>query len=124
MAGPAYSRPPLIVDTSVASVAGTATATVVAAPGVGFAIRVVGFILGINRSTTGIADLVLRAATTTSFRIGLANGLSVGGMSNVTKQIAEPGVQLPANEALQLVDTNTAATGSAAAMVEYYIDPV
>lgn len=118
-----YIRPPLTVAASAAIPgAGSTTLTILAAPGVGFAIRVVGAQISVNRAAGAVCDCTLRDAS--GVAIGLANGLNVAGGSFAPIDIPEPGIQATANNAVQLVGTSTAGAGTFAALIYYYIDPV
>lgn len=118
-----YVTPPSVADAFVNLIVGTATVNVIASPGPGQAIRVVGGQLGVIRTSTGITDLSLKDVASGSVLARL-DGASVTGTSAMQLDIPEPGIQLTANSALQLSTTSTAATGQGTATIYYYIDTV
>jgi len=119
----AYGAPPLVANASAAiPAAGSTTVAVVAAPGVGFAIRVVGAQICVNRASGAVCDCVLNDAGGGSILRGF--GLNVAGSSCVTPPVVEPGLQLTENQALNLVGTSTAGVGTFSCTVHYYIDSV
>jgi hypothetical protein len=117
-----YAKPPLVALLSLANVVGSTSGVIIAAPGVGFAIRVVHVEIGISRLTTGIVDARVTAPSLGNFANGW--GLSLNGISNVYPPIPEPGIQAGDNEAISLATTSTAAPGSTVATVYYFIDTV
>lgn len=120
----AYLFPPSRTFGNVALVAGTATATILAAPGAGFRYRIVGGLLWINRTATGLVDVLFEDIAGVDI-IWEARGMSVaGGMSNFPLIIPEPGQQLPDNTGLRIRALSSAATGNAGITVYYFIDTV
>ena len=114
-----YNQPPLVAsDPGTALAAGNVTTTLVAAPGAGFAIRVVGVNAGINRLSTGIVDVTVNGVPWRCL------GLQLTGRSGDQWTLPEPGVQLAANTALSVTYSSSAAAGTGFAVVLYYIDSV
>ena len=106
---------------SAALVIGTVTTTIVAAPGFNKAIRVVGGVLSLTRSATGIVDVILKDGGGVTF-VWSVSGMSVGGTPMSALILPEPGIQLPSNTALVCDATSTTATGNAAYHILYLID--
>ena len=112
-----YSTPPALASDTTVLVVGNTTATLVAAPGPGLAIRVVGWYGYVNRLATGVVDISL---------VGVARfgGLSVAGKPGSEHNFPEPGVQLAVNTALQVTYGSSVAVGSGYSGAFYYIDSV
>lgn len=116
-----YPRPPLLGTTSVNHIAGTVSATIIAAPGANNRLRFIGITGGINRNTGGIVDVRIRngAGGETMFA---ALNQSVNGQSSFAYNLPEPGYQLDVNTLMQLECISTAGTGSTFVYVWYTID--
>ena len=111
-----------IVSTAPALPAGARTDTVLAAPGVNFAYRIIGCHFGINRAATGIVDLVLQDGS--PLTIAVAMGLSIAGVPNFDVSIPEPGLQCNTNQPLQISLSSSAAAGSYRLVVYYFVDQI
>lgn len=118
-----YGEPPAITDTSLNHVAGTATATVLGAPGAGRRYRIVGGILSVNRLSTALVNAYLNNGAAGS-RLWAAQGLSVAGTPVAQIQIPEPGIVLDENTLLQLELTASAASSNSIVVVYYFTDSV
>jgi hypothetical protein len=118
-----YLQPPNVATVSIAAVVGTAVAIIVAAPGVGFALRLVGCQLGLNRAAGGNVDLEIRdGATRIVMNYGVSQG--AGGDLTIAPPIPEPGLQLTPNTAMNFAVISSAATGTGFVVVYYYTDGV
>ena len=122
-----YSQPPAYVSGAFNTdpVAGTATNTVaIAAPGVGFVIRIVGGqIIQRNSATLGdrfLISLVDAAPVTTFWRCTLATLYE--NWANVL--IPEPGITLMENSGLTINSVCSAATKSVGYVIYYFVDQV
>ena len=119
-----YSVPPSYQRAlSAAHIIGTINTGVLAAPGVGFAYRILGGVIGVTRTTTGIVDELLIDAVS-GLVIWIAGSLSVGGMSSIPILVPPPGIQLTPNSALTLQSASTAATGATQIVIYYTTDDV
>jgi len=115
-----YAAPPLVASASVAIPgAGTSTVTIVAAPGVGFAIRLVGCQVSISRAAGANGDLDIRSGG-----VAIVRGGFPAGASPMTPPIPEPGIETNENVLLQGAVTSTAAAGTAFFLVYYFLDPL
>lgn len=116
-----YGDPPQVASASAALAVASTNTTIVAAPGAGFTIRLVGTQLSIGRTATGIADLVLTDGAGGAALVD-GRGLSVAGLPEVPPDIPEPGISLTENTALVCNHIATIAAGSMRAIVYYFID--
>jgi len=118
----AYMQPPSMVSNQLATsgTANTLTANraVLGAPGANTCYRVVAIHVAGFRSNTGKINLLFHdgAGGTPFFRAGIP----VGG--NDAMPIPEPGIQLPANSAMQVDDISDVATQSYYWTIYYYVD--
>ena len=96
----------------------TAGRGIIAAPGVGFAIRVVAIHVASFRNNTGKINALFHdsAAGTVLFRAALPAG------GNDAMPIPSPGVQLPQNTGLQVDDISDLASQSWYWTIYYYVD--
>lgn len=115
-----YRAFPLVIATAPVLPAGARVDTVLAAPGVGLLYRIVGWQIGMNRATTGIADFVLQDGAPNS--IAAAMGLSIGGLPSFAPPIPEPGLPCGVNQPLQISLSSSAAAGNYRCTVYYFID--
>jgi hypothetical protein len=118
-----YQTPPSVATILPATVAVATDTTVIAAPGAGTALRLVGGMLYVNRAVTGIVDAALTNGAAGAVIAALA-GLSVAGKPGDQIVLPEPGYQLSLNTALVLNHIASAAVGSIRLVVYYYIDTV
>lgn len=118
-----YQKPPFVASASVAAVVGTATVAVVAAPGAGLRIRLVGCQIGSNRAAGTTCDVELRDGATPIVR---NYGILAGGMgAMLAAPIPEPGIPLAEDTALNFsIISSAAASSTAACIVYYYIDDI
>lgn len=117
-----YAFPPLVATITPALALVATNTNVVAAPGAGQRIRLVGGSLGANRSITGIAELAFTDGIGGTI---LGRGVfSLNSIMAVPLIIPEPGLQLSDNTPLVLNHIGTTAAGNAEATVYYYIDSV
>lgn len=118
-----YYQPPTFQQQAVVTnaTAGTVNSNVqlLPAPGVGFALRIVGFHATCARQNTGAGNLFPHAAGGGS--IGVV-GVTAG--SGDTLPMPEPGWQLPANTALQCDNVATIASMTIYCALAYFIDQV
>lgn len=120
----AYAKPPFINNATIASVVGTATGAVLVAPAAGFAYRLIGGQLGVNRAAAGTSDVQL---TTDTGRIiarnwGLAG--SLGGSNTISLVFPEPGLQLFESEALNIQIISNAAGITGCCVIYWFQDGV
>lgn len=116
-----YARPPLTSSVSLAAIAGTANSVFIAAPGAGFAIRLVGGHVGCSRAAGTALDLLLVCGT---FTMRLGSFHQAGGTSSSPLVIPEPGVLMPTNTGVTFTVISTAATGSGTCTAYYFVDTV
>ena len=104
--------------------AGTTGPTVViAAPGVGFRLRVVGVHFTLTQAVavaTQVAAFLNDGSAIAQFRASL----EWNGVPSFAVPIPEPGIQLPDNTALSATNVGTAAGGQIVYVVYYYVDEV
>lgn len=110
----AYAKPPFVTTGTVVSVVGTATATLLSPASVGFAYRIVGGQIGVNRSSAGTSDMHLVGSISGTIFVmdwGLIG--SGGGTNTIPIVIPEPGIQLLEEEGvnLQIVSNFAGITG-------------
>ena len=120
----AYSSPPSVfysgakVTNAVANTLNTST--MIAAPGVNTAIRIVAIHAMGARSNTGLVNLWAAQA---ALVYGLF-GITTQQLSPPPAPIPEPGIQLPPNTALSIQDIATVASQTYYVVVLYYLDDV
>lgn len=119
-----YQKPPFISDAQIASVAGTASVTIIAAPGAGLRIRVVGGQIGVNRASAGTSDVQISAVSPgiMARNFGLAGAL--GGTNTLSLDIPEPGITAGDNEAITLSIISSVAGLTGIGVLYYYIDDI
>lgn len=115
-----YQPSPTIAASGTVLVVGNVTASVIPAPGPGFAIRLVGGQMSITRLATGIVDAAVTDST--GRNIWIMRGLQTSGMSGAPLILPEPGIQLGENLGVTVSWTSTAAAGSGTSVLYYHID--
>lgn len=118
-----YTSPPGIANFTANVTAASVNTTIINAPGAGFALRIVGVSLAINRLVTGVTDASLQDIVSGNF-ILRALGLDVNGVPGVDYNYPEPGIQLTANSGLQIGVVGTVAAGQIAGVIFYFLDSV
>lgn len=120
----AYNLPALVAVVAPASVIAVTNTTVIAAPGAGFAIRVVTAHLHQNRQCTGLADMQLQDGVGgIAFHHEAGLNAAAGGRSEPFI-IPYPGFQLTVNTLLNLSHNSSVAAGNLVCVVYYFIDSV
>ena len=114
-----YTSPPLVASLDINIAAGNTTGTIIAAPGAGIRIRVVGGQCYINRASTASVNLFLRngAAGTIFWQ---HNGCIMAGSPGSDVIIPYPGFPLSDNTLLQGETNNGSAASSNAKFLVYY----
>lgn len=124
----AYNTPPLTIATQ--PLINGAINPAIAAPGAGFALRIAGASWSVIVAATGAP------AAAGMYRIILRDGIAAvqvsdwvgesgaGGSPSGDKQIPEPGIQLTANQPLNMVGISVVVGQAASLIVYYYIDTV
>lgn len=119
-----YTKPPLIASLDINIAAGNTTGTIIAAPGVGLRIRLVGGQVHINRASTAGVNLYLRNGAAGTI-IWHHSGAIMAGSSGGPILVPEPGIVLSDNTLLQGETNNgSAASSNAKFLVYYYVEQV
>lgn len=120
-----YSRPPLVVQGfTIPHIDGTINTVILAAPGAGFAYRIVAIAVGINRTSAGALVEETYSSIGSAAPVWRTGALGLTGTSHVEKLVPGPGIQLPENEGLNLASQSSAAAGVTIYTVNYFIDNV
>ena len=116
-----YSVPPAVASvSSAAHIVGTVNTLVIAAPGVGNTIRLVGLHVKINRNSgAAIVDENISGGVQVA-----SVCLSLAGVSAIDINIPPPGIQLGNNQALNLASVSTVAAGLSTITAYYFIDNI
>lgn len=117
-AGTPYSR----ISDNVALIVGTATKTVLVAPGVGFSYRILAAILWVNRTATGVTDVLLNTVGIPTDILAEARGLRLDGTTNLYVLLPPPGQQVGDNAALEIRAPSTVAAGAGGCTIFYVTD--
>jgi len=118
-----YQKPPLIDAQDINLVAGTTSATLIAAPGANKRLRIVGGVVSLSRLSTALANFALLDGAGGSI-LWSSQGHSVAGNPTSPINIPEPGLHLTINTLLEAQITGSAASSSARFITYYYIDNV
>lgn len=119
-----YSVPPSVIRVnSVAHIVGTVSTVILPAPGVGAAIRLLGGIVSISRTSgAAIVDEVLHDGLgNVPWQV---NGLSIGGCPYCTLIIPPPGFQFAPNSPVTMDSVSTVAAGVTTTVLHYVTDDV
>lgn len=118
----AYRTQPIAATGGLAVPAGAGSVTIVAAPGLGFRLRLVAGYVSVSR-LTGLCDVTLEdlpIATVVMRQVGLAPA----GNPALPIELPEPGISFPENHGIQAVLNGSAAGGTFNATLFYFLDAI
>lgn len=100
------------------------TTVVIAAPGAGKSLRIVGFVGWLNQNATGVVRLHIIDSLTSGIFYGIVIGAVGGGGNGFSYNFPEPGILLSTEAGLSVTHASSVATQPVRVNTYYYIDSV